>query len=101
MKLPPGYVAGEGVVQGTAYGGFGERMLKSLGWEKGKGLGKDEQGMKDAIEVKKKEDTIGVRGVILVSWWLSGSDTEFVCPCVGWRWSCDGLEGCLVGGCVQ
>lgn len=68
MKLPPGYVAGRGVVQGTAYGGFGERMLQSLGWERGKGLGKDEQGMKDAIEVKKKDDTIGVGGGPSTNW---------------------------------
>ena len=68
MKLPPGYVAGRGVVEGTAYGGFGERMLQSLGWERGKGLGKDEQGMKEAIEVKKKDDTIGVGGVPSTNW---------------------------------
>eukprot|EP00889_Picochlorum_renovo_P001518 jgi/Picre1/28548/NNA_003950.t1 len=68
MKLPPGYVAGQGVVKGSAYGGFGERMLKSLGWEKGKGLGKEEQGMKEAIEVKKKEDNIGVGGGPSTDW---------------------------------
>lgn len=61
MKLPPGYVEGKGVVKPTAYGGYGERMLKSLGWSKGKGLGKEGQGMKEAIEVKQKDDTIGVR----------------------------------------
>ncbi len=68
MKLPPGYVAGRGVVEGTAYGGFGERMLQSLGWERGKGLGKDEQGMKEAIEVKKKDDTIGVGRAPSTNW---------------------------------
>ena len=68
MKLPPGYVEGQGVVKATAYGGFGERMLKTLGWEKGKGLGKEEQGMKEAIEVKKKEDTVGVGGGPVVNW---------------------------------
>ena len=61
MKLPLGYVAGEGILKPTGYGGYGERMLKSMGWDKGQGLGKSGQGMKDAIEVKKKEDTVGVR----------------------------------------
>lgn len=61
MKLPVGYVAGVGVVKATAYGGFGEKMLKSMGWQDGQGLGKEGTGMKKAIEVKKKEDTNGVR----------------------------------------
>ncbi len=60
MKLPPGHVAGQGVVKPKCTGGFGERMLRSMGWEAGKGLGKEGQGMKEAIQVKKKEDTVGV-----------------------------------------
>jgi hypothetical protein len=60
MKLPAGHVAGEGVVKPTGYGGLGERLLRGMGWEKGQGLGKEGDGMKQAIEVKKKEDTAGV-----------------------------------------
>lgn len=60
MKLPVGYVAGKGVTKATAYGGFGQKMLEGMGWQKGDGLGKNRDGMKSAIEVKKKEDTIGV-----------------------------------------
>lgn len=60
MKLPPGHVAGQGVVKPKCTGGFGERMLRSMGWESGQGLGKEGQGMKEAIQVKKKEDTVGV-----------------------------------------
>ena len=61
MKLPPGYVAGEGVLKPSVLGGFGERMLKSMGWNKGQGLGRNADGIKEAIQVKKKEDTVGVR----------------------------------------
>jgi Pin2-interacting protein X1 len=60
MKLPAGYVAGEGVRKATAYGGFGEKMLQKMGWEKGLGLGKNKDGIASAIEVKKKEDNSGV-----------------------------------------
>jgi len=63
MKLPDGYVAGQGVQKPTGYGGFGERMLRTMGWDKGQGLGKEKQGMKEAIEVKKKEDTVGVNWI--------------------------------------
>ena len=44
----------------TAYGGFGERLLKRMGWEEGRGLGTNQHGIKSAIEVKKKEDQAGV-----------------------------------------
>lgn len=61
MKLPPGHVPGMAVQhKATAYGGIGQKMLEKMGWEKGQGLGKEKHGMKEAIEVKKKEDTLGV-----------------------------------------
>lgn len=60
MKLPPGHVAGQGVAKPRCTGGFGERMLRSMGWAEGEGLGRESQGIKAAIEVKKKEDTVGV-----------------------------------------
>lgn len=61
MKLPAGYVPGQGVKKATAYGGLGQKMLEKMGWQQGQGLGKDQHGMKEAIEVKKKEDALGVR----------------------------------------
>lgn len=61
MKLPPGHVAGKGLVRPTGYGGYGEKMLQSMGWEKGQGLGRSSQGIKEAIQVKEKQDTTGVR----------------------------------------
>lgn len=61
MKLPAGHVAGQGVAKPKCTGGFGERMLRTMGWEAGQGLGKQGTGIKEAIQVKKKEDTVGVR----------------------------------------
>ena len=60
MKLPAGYVVGVGVHKATAYGGIGEKLLKGMGWQDGRGLGRDMNGMKKAIEVKQKDDVIGV-----------------------------------------
>jgi len=60
MKLPPGHVSGQGVIKPTGYGGIGERLLRSMGWDQGQGLGKEGQGMTEALDVKKKEDTAGV-----------------------------------------
>ena len=53
MKLPPGHVAGLGVAKPKVTGGFGERLMRSMGWESGQGLGKDGTGIKEAIQVKK------------------------------------------------
>jgi len=43
------------------YGGFGESLLEKLGWSSGKGLGKNEDGVAEALRPKKKEDQAGVR----------------------------------------
>ena len=64
MKLPPGYVPGKGVQKATAYGGFGERLMKQMGWQDGNGLGRDQKGIKKAIQVKLKDDTIGVSDLV-------------------------------------
>lgn len=61
MKLPPGYVPGLGVHRPSAYGGVGERLLKGMGWQDGQGLGRSKKGIKSALEVKRKDDTAGVR----------------------------------------
>lgn len=60
MKLPKNYVAGVGEVKPTCYGGFGQKMLEKMGWNKGQGLGKEKRGMREALEVKEKKDTLGV-----------------------------------------
>jgi hypothetical protein len=64
MKFPPGYVPGSGVHKASGFGGFGERLLRKQGWEKGEGLGKNKTGVAEAIQVKKKEDSAGVKIVL-------------------------------------
>ncbi len=59
MKFPPGYVPGVGTPQPVT-SSFGERLLASMGWEKGQGLGKNQHGITEAITVKNKQDTKGV-----------------------------------------
>ncbi|KAG8011256.1 PIN2/TERF1-interacting telomerase inhibitor 1, partial [Nibea albiflora] len=39
---------------------FGQRMLERMGWSKGKGLGRSEQGATDHIKVKVKNDNYGL-----------------------------------------
>lgn len=36
-------------------------MLMKMGWEEGKGLGKDEDGSTQLLEVKYKVDNVGMR----------------------------------------
>ena len=71
MKLPRGHtpqVTADGRVEvhrhdeeGLARGGFGERMLRSLGWRDGDGLGVGRQGRAEAVRVTQKLDNKGVR----------------------------------------
>jgi hypothetical protein len=63
MKLPKNYVPGVGVQKATGFGGVGQRMLEGMGWQKGQGLGKTNHGMREALEVKEKKDTLGVSWV--------------------------------------
>lgn len=61
MKLPVNHVPGVGLVKNQGgFGGFGQKMLERMGWERGQGLGREKSGMADAIEVNKKEDNLGV-----------------------------------------
>ncbi len=39
---------------------FGYKMLQKMGWKEGSGLGKNEDGMKTHIHVKKKIDGLGL-----------------------------------------
>lgn len=72
MKLPPGYVPGLAQQhKATAKGGFGERLLKQLGWSEGKGLGLNEDGMAEALRVKQKKDQTGVRIRRAKTRWMS------------------------------
>eukprot|EP01041_Mallomonas_annulata_P008761 gene8761-18125_t len=40
--------------------GFGFKMLQKMGWKEENGLGKNQDGMKSAIKVKKREEGLGI-----------------------------------------
>lgn len=42
---------------------FGAKMLEQMGWQKGKGLGKNEDGMTDCIQIKRREENQGLGDV--------------------------------------
>ena len=57
MKIPT-YEQNPGA---KAYSGFGRHLLQKMGWEKGQALGVNpEKGLKEALEVEKKEAREGV-----------------------------------------
>lgn len=39
---------------------FAAKMMESMGWEKGKGLGKNEDGMTDCIQIKRRDEGTGI-----------------------------------------
>jgi Pin2-interacting protein X1 len=39
---------------------FGARMMNKMGWEQGKGLGKEGTGMNSYIQARKKNDSLGI-----------------------------------------
>lgn len=87
MKLPPGYVPGLAQQhKATAKGGFGERLLKQLGWSEGKGLGLNEDGMAEALRVKQKKDQTGVRILRATNRWILAVQPIVACSldCKNW-----------------
>ncbi|CAN8245437.1 unnamed protein product [Cochlearia groenlandica] len=56
MSAPEAPVKYVGIVKESA----AFRLMKSMGWEEGEGLGKDKQGIKGYVRVKNKQDTTGV-----------------------------------------
>ena len=44
----------------SRYGGFGARVMREMGWERGRGLGKRQHGRAEAIEVVKREENVGL-----------------------------------------
>lgn len=41
-------------------GNFGLKMMKTLGWEQGTGLGKHQQGQQQFLKAKQKQDSRGI-----------------------------------------
>lgn len=39
---------------------FGKKLMEKMGWEQGKGLGAKEDGIKEHIKIKFKDDTKGL-----------------------------------------
>lgn len=60
MKLPPTHIPSSHEQAVAAPVRFGERLMQTMGWEKGQGLGKDGKGIKAAIRAKKKDGQEGV-----------------------------------------
>ena len=52
---------------------LGFKLLQKMGWDEGKGLGKDEDGLTEHVKVQVKEDTRGVGTGMDVSSWKSNT----------------------------
>lgn len=100
MKLPPEHFRAQAEhAQPTR---FGEKLMQQMGWEKGQGLGREGQGRKEHIRVKRKDDNEGVGSrtaltgsalvaAVRLSFSFAEAQTQSV-PCSqigsggGWNW---------------
>lgn len=60
MKSPPTAAALRGAAEPGAYSDVSQKLMASMGWKEGKGLGKQEQGNEKYIESKKRGDNVGL-----------------------------------------
>ena len=64
----------------TGYSSFAKAMMEKMGWEEGKGLGKNEDGITESIKVKKMEQNAGIGAAeaslaeITDEWWRGAFD---------------------------
>ncbi|KAG2442104.1 hypothetical protein HYH02_009593 [Chlamydomonas schloesseri] len=60
MAAPEVLAAPPQLFQGVAKSSAGYKLLESMGWKEGEGLGAKKQGIKEHVKVKKKHDAMGV-----------------------------------------
>ena len=53
-------MTGSGTTSRQVKSKFGEAMMKKMGWEQGKGLGANMDGMTDCIQIKRREEGAGL-----------------------------------------
>ena len=53
-------MTGTGSTTKTVKSKFGSKLMESMGWSEGKGIGKNEDGMKECIQITRREDGVGL-----------------------------------------
>ena len=53
-------VAGSGSTSKKVKSKFGEKIMEQLGWASGKGLGKNDDGMQDPIQITRRDEGTGL-----------------------------------------
>ena len=53
-------ITGDGTSSKKVASKFGSKILQKFGWEEGKGLGKQENGATECIQIKRREDQVGL-----------------------------------------
>ena len=53
-------MVGSGSTNRAVESKFGSKMLAKMGWQEGQGLGKNQDGMKDCIQITRREEGTGL-----------------------------------------